>query len=376
MIRWFVLVALALPVALAAACSSDDEDPVVVVSSPRPAGVVHGLNREPEPPASATPVQLGARPEPIAPWNGSSMMLYDIEAATARDFGFGTPGIFSPNNRNLVFARTGPFDLDGDVIVVDVATGGETPIGLGTARGWLDDRRAAFFVQDAAPTTEIVDIVSGARETTGPVPIGQPFNEQTTPDGYLLRQEFISENPFPLSRFILTDPFNGNLELLRFEAWMAKPAGQRYLVVATEPLPNGPPDARGVRAQTTNIYLVFIPSGQPAFIATSPAYPPNFPLIANDDLVAWTEDYCAPTPGSTRIFDRRTKEMRELDATLWLQDFTPDGLIAAGAFGADELIDPESLEYTAVLPPSEAQWSSDYDFASVGQVGGHGGLCP
>jgi hypothetical protein len=40
------------------------------------------------------------------------------------------------------------------------------------------------------------------------------------------------------------------------------------------------------------------------------------------------------------------------------------------------LIDPETLQYTAVLPSSEAQWSSDYRYASVGQVGGHGGLCP
>jgi hypothetical protein len=139
---------------------------------------------------------------------------------------------------------------------------------------------------------------------------------------------------------------------------------------------SGAPNEFGVAPQTTNIFLVFIALGQAVFIATSPAYGPNWPLIADEDFVAWTEDYCAPAPGRTRLFDRGTSEIRELDATLWLDSFTPDGLLAAGAFGAEELIDPESLQYTAVLPPSEAQWSSDYRYASVGQVGGHGGLCP
>jgi hypothetical protein len=142
------------------------------------------------------------------------------------------------------------------------------------------------------------------------------------------------------------------------------------------PVAGGAIDQHGNAPQTTNIFLVHIPTGQAVFVATARAYPPNWPMIADERYVMWTEDYCPRLEGKTRIFDRRTGRITETDATLWLDGFTPDGLIASGPFGADELIDPETLQYTAVIPPSEAVWSPDYRYASVGQVGGHGGLCP
>jgi hypothetical protein len=368
--------ALLLLAAVIAGCDEDEPPTVIPATTQQPAGEIPPLSRQPEPPPPATPAQLGPRPAPIAPWNGSSMMLYDFESGTAVDYGFGTPGVFSPDDAHVLWARTGPFQLEGAVTVMNLASAVETPIGNGTALGWVDNERAAFYLQGAGATTEVVNIVTGERETTGPVQIGEPFDQQTTPEGYVLHQEFTSENPFPRSRFTLVDPARGDLELLSFEAWKAAPAGRGYLVAASEPLSSGPPNEFGVAPQTTNIYLIQVASGIAAFIATSPAYGPNWPLVADETFIAWTEDYCAPAPGRTRLFDRRTSEIRELDATLWLDSFTPDGLLAAGAFGADELIDPETLQYTAVLPSSEAQWSSDYRYASVGQVGGHGGLCP
>jgi hypothetical protein len=331
--------------ALLPACDEADEPDNNPSGTPLVASSVVGLFREPQPTSPSATAQLGARPAPIAEWNGTSMMVFDIEAGTAQDYGPGTPGYFSPSAAHLLWTRAA-FALDGPVTVP----------------------------QGAAPATEIVDIDTGSRQTTGPVPVGEPFDRQTTPDGYVLRREFISENPFPRSLFHL-ERQDGE-ELMQFEAWQAVPAGPGYLAVATEPIETGPPDARGFAPQSTNIFLVLISSGQAVWIASSPAFPVNWPMIADERYVMWTDDYCAPTPGRTRIYDRGMQEITELNATLWLQEFTPDGLIAAGAFGADELIDPETLEYAAVIPSSEAQWSADYRYASVGQVGGHGGLCP
>ena len=48
-----------------------------------------------------------------------------------------------------------------------------------------------------------------------------------------------------------------------------------------------------------------------------------------------------------------------------------------GAFGGRALIDPAALQYRAALPPGvgDTSWSPDHRYASLGQYGGHGGLC-
>jgi hypothetical protein len=84
----------------------------------------------------------------------------------------------------------------------------------------------------------------------------------------------------------------------------------------------------------------------------------------------------------TRVLDRRTGAVTELDQSLWVT-MTPGGLIGAGEFGPSDLIDPRTLQYVAVLPPQARQtgpaidvtWSPDYKWASRGEPRGHGGLC-
>ncbi|MGE0598828.1 MAG: hypothetical protein AB7J35_03250 [Dehalococcoidia bacterium] len=52
------------------------------------------------------------------------------------------------------------------------------------------------------------------------------------------------------------------------------------------------------------------------------------------------------------------------------------GLLAAGTFGADALIEPRTLEHVSVIPDGpDISWSEDYRYASHGPYGGHGGLC-
>ena len=112
----------------------------------------------------------------------------------------------------------------------------------------------------------------------------------------------------------------------------------------------------------------------------------NPPFAANEDFIVRTDDHCNfDSPGQTRVYDRRAGTITELDDRLWVS-FTSDGLIASGTFGAKALIDPETFEYTFVLPAlapgSEGQssgpdvsWSPDDVYVSRGFAGGHGGLC-
>ena len=61
----------------------------------------------------------------------------------------------------------------------------------------------------------------------------------------------------------------------------------------------------------------------------------------------------------------------------WVIEFTPSNQLAVGQFGAEALVNPESLAYTLVLPfeHGDVRWSRDYRYAVAGGYGGHGGYC-
>jgi hypothetical protein len=90
--------------------------------------------------------------------------------------------------------------------------------------------------------------------------------------------------------------------------------------------------------------------------------------------VVWTDNYC--DGGHTRVYDRQSKKITEVEASLWPVAMV-DGLIFEGPFGGRALIDPATLEYRTALPPGvgDTSWSPDHRYASLGQYGGHGGLC-
>jgi len=127
---------------------------------------------------------------------------------------------------------------------------------------------------------------------------------------------------------------------------------------------------------------VDVKSGKASFIATVRYDPPtrlrpfNWPLAADANYVTWTESYCGQEPrGKTRIYERKTGKVRELDASLWVQ--LAAGFLGVGEFGAKALIDPATLLYKAVLPHNlgDVFWSPDRRYAVVGEPFGHGGLC-
>jgi hypothetical protein len=261
----------------------------------------------------------------------------------------------------------------GDVWMLEIASGERRMMGEGRLAQFVDDGRVGVTSGDS---TEIIDLSTGERQTVDGIPNdGEPFVEMT-PDGYELRQEYASEYPYPASTWFLTDPDSNRL-LLKFEAFRAVPAGRGSLAVATSLNIAGEPDASGHRNGTTNVFLVDIATGEATFIATAGWSRLNWPLAASDSYVVWTPDFCADEPGRTTLYDRRSGEMRGLNASLWVRAITDENVLVAGAFGPKELIDLERNAYRFSLDGAgDTTGTSDYGYISAGMFGGHGGLCP
>lgn len=351
------------------------------ISPPRIAATplveVTGLFSDPRPTHVDEQRSLGLRPTTFAPWDGTSTMLYDVQKGIETNLAPGSLGRFSPDGTNMVWiANPQPPFGDGDVMVIDVASGARRSVGIGRLAVFVDNDHIGVTKADTN-TAEAIGLQNGDQSplSGGISSLFPNFDNVATPDGYELRREYRSDSPFPKSQFYLADASTGEL-LLDFEAYAVIPAGRGALAVATVPQLTGTRDASGYGTGTTNIFLVDIASGQATFVATSRYAEPNWPLSADDRHIIWTEDYCAVAQGHTRIYDRSTGRISEIDATLWPK-FTPGGLILDGPFGGDTLIDTDTLEYRAAIPArGDTSWSRDYRYASLGQFGGHGGLCP
>jgi hypothetical protein len=130
---------------------------------------------------------------------------------------------------------------------------------------------------------------------------------------------------------------------------------------------------------TTNLYLVDFAQGTTRFVATARYNvlldDANWPIAADANYVVWTDNYCSPSRGNTRIYDRKAGTITELPASYW---FTlRNGKLGLGEFGAKTVIDPGTQQYLAVLPAvsGDVRWSNDYRYAAVSAPQGHGGLC-
>ena len=341
-----------------------------------PAGSISviGLFSEPRATQPDEVRSLGPKPSLFQSWDGVSTILYDTETGTEVNLGRGSLGAFSPDSAKMVWVERPTALEGGEAWLIDLTTMEKRALGPARLALFVDEDRVGI-TKPRSNSGEIIDLRTGERREVDSIPRPPAAEGVTTPDGYVLRREYRSESPYPRSEFSLEDSTTGGV-LLRFEAYQAVPAGRGALAVATVPVEAGPPDALGYQPGTTNIFLVDVGTGEASFIATSRYSPPNWPLAANSDYVMWTDSYCGQPAGKTRLHERSTGRIIELDATLWGQ-FTPGGLIVAGAFGGQELIDPKTLDYRAVIPAQgDTSWSPDYRYASIGQFGGHGGLCP
>jgi hypothetical protein len=371
-------VAVTLEAETPTAAAVPTETPTAATPIPTPTPPVGGISvtglfSEPRATQPDEVRSLGPKPSLFQPWDRVSAVLYDTEMRTEVNLGQGSLGAFSPDSTKMVWVE-GPNALEsGEAWLIDLTTMEKRALGPARLALFIDENRVGV-AKPRSNSGEIIDLRTGERQEVDGIPRPVAAEGVTTPDGYVLRREYRSESPYPKSEFSLEDPTTGRV-LLQFEAYQAVPAGRGALAVATVPVEVGPPDALGYRSGTTNIFLVDAGTGEASFIVTSPYSPPNWPLAANRDYVMWTDSYCGHPPGKTRLYERSTGRAIELDASLWGK-FTPGGLIVAGEFGGNELIDPKTLDYGAVIPTgSDTSWSPDYRYASIGQFGGHGGYC-
>jgi hypothetical protein len=296
-------------------------------------------------------------------------VLYDVAANAATNLGPGTQGQFSPDGKWMVYSTLAG-NNPTEISLVDVATKQKRALTLGRDPRWWGQGRVVFFT--GLQTRRVYDITTDQQSD---FPDGLVFPDFSTADidGATYRLKQLPPDPKALtssSRFIVEDIARAQ-PVLQFEAGQAMPAGTNEVLVATVP-----------QGATTNLFLVDAATGASTYVSTARWMPGAFPLAATTTLVAWTEAYCDFTnPGKTRIYDRKTGTITELDRSFWVQ-LTPDGKLAPGEFGARSLIDLSTFKASFVLPGTElydrgsdVSWSPDYRYASTGFVGGHGGHC-
>ncbi|MCH7488424.1 MAG: hypothetical protein IIB23_02210 [Chloroflexi bacterium] len=370
-----------LLLACAGETSSTPTQPAPTTLPPTPTALqITGLFSEPRASEPDSYRTLPPRPpSAFQPWDGVSTVLYDTLTGDELNLGEGGFGTFSPDGMWMGWTAGPVFDFEEhEAWVIELATLERRSLGPGNFLNYSDENHA--FMRPRAGGRELVDLRTGEREPTDSQTSAESDalrlrTRGSTLDGKLrLEQNGAgSDGVLPYS---LVEIESGRV-VLGFEAFTASLTWQGEIVLGTVP-----------RDGTINIFVVDISTGEATFIATSALTRlANWPLVANDDYIIWTEDNCAfPNPGMTRIFDRRTNTLTELDASLRWFKLTPDGLIARGDFGAHELIDPETLEYVVVVPSVDPQapvsgsgpdvsWSPDYRYVSRGFAGGHGGLC-
>lgn len=318
---------------------------------------VSGLDPVTETTTADSVVPLGQYESPFEPWDRESTVLYDLEHGTTTNLGTGTLGVFSPDSRFM--AWTADWER---ARVIELATGRRWDLGP-AQYVWWQDADTINTDQPSSNRVVSIDVLTGERRE------GQRPGEQglLVEGGYRLLRR--GGGGVESTNYVVVREDGQRVRY--FDALTAVAAGPGEVAVATTPVDG-----------ITSIYLMDIESGEVTFVATSSFGEWNWPIAASADYIAWTDAYCGDPAGRTRILNRTTGLITELDATLWVDGFTPDGMLAVGEFGPDALIDPVTGEIKAALPgwtpehgPADSTWSPNYRYGSLGQFGGHGGLC-
>jgi hypothetical protein len=79
----------------------------------------------------------------------------------------------------------------------------------------------------------------------------------------------------------------------------------------------------------------------------------------------WTESFCVQPQGRTRILDRASGQITELDVAACVR-WHPDA-VRIGEFSSTALFDPARLDYAAVAPAnlSGLAWSDDLGMSAA-----------
>lgn len=384
--------------------------------TPVPAVRLSGVFSQPRDVVVARTVELPERPgSPFEAWDGASVVIYDTEKGEAYDFGPGSIGNPAFGRHHLVYTVE-----NEEVYVVDLRTMEEEFVARGILAYFLGDDH--IVINPGNNEFFAIDVNTGKRvaleEITEPVlqsmveqRWGGAFQAEWASGRFVIRRV---DNPQAvceesgaeqrecladvLSSWVVEDPWAMQVNLA-FEANKVESAGPAEIVIATPPVcqeAGRPADCHAVLAKlegqnpgetdelrvegSTNIFLVDILTGEATFVATASyntstgEWPMRWPMVANEDYVAWTESYCGEPAGRTRIYDRQSGEITEVNTSQWL--VLSDGRLGLGEKGATAIIDPGTLEYETVLPElAGVSWSGDLRYAAVGQSFGRAGVC-
>jgi hypothetical protein len=365
---------------------------------------------------------------PFTPWDDATLFVYDLDAGTETNYGPGLIPSFSPDETRMAY-NLQPSVGANKVRIVDLATGDvleefEYTDGLAS---FIDDNYLylpgglAHDLRDGTrtPIDEVDDPVlraalEGRATGTFPATPGETAYRLER-DSWDYENDRCETDPEPgvpevlcdaerFETWTLTEVATGTL-LLRFRAYNASPAGPGEVVIATSPRcedaagnvvwcaevaeelkaddPDGSSPGEEVHG-TTNIFVVDIETGAAEFIATASfsattfySWSQNWPLSADAGHIVWTGAFCSQeSPGNTRVYDRATGQVTELDGSFWVT-LTPRGDIGVGPFGPRAILDSDTLEWQIVLPEGtgDVSQSDGGRFLARGGILGHGGLC-
>ena len=430
MIRLVLLLAV---VVLLVGCSGDDELPPAT-STPRtvPTTPPFGFTPMPTEPTPGAvelprqPVGLSVEPQganvtsralpnppasPFSAWDGAAVVLYDTQTGRETKMGRGSVSRPAFGGNQFVYVS------DAEVWLVDLATMQRQSLGPGYVAYFLGDSHVV--VNPGDNNFVAIELATGTRSAFGEIkdPLlksmaqsrwGGTFRARWVDNRYAVR---LVKDPEVVcaqagkdrkicearagEEWMVEDVTTGQI-LYMFRANKVEPAGPGEIVVATTPACRGPDNAlvecyevlatlenqtpEAYIAGTSNIYIVNLGTGEASFVATASYnasvrfWPMNWPLVADASFVAWTESYCGQPSGQTRIFDRSSTQLTEVNVSAWVS--LRDGSIGFGEFGPRLVFDPRTFQYAAVLPEvTDVSWSADMRYAAVGAAFGHGGLC-
>jgi hypothetical protein len=324
--------------------------------TPVPAGTVSGLFDDPRPlPVAARELAPPGRefpqslPPPTFDWDGESTMVFDRQTGTLIDLGPGEPGAFSPSGEWMAWVSEDRFT--GTLHALNLRTGERRDLGAGGyVATFVDDQRV--LVDEQATEGILVNVVTGEREAVRDRPsLFEGFADWLQ----------ITHPSETRPRLVRVSDLAGR-RAVEFEAQSAVQIGTDELIVVTV-TQNG----------LSNIFTVDFRSGSATYIATTPVSERGFALGGNGTHIAWS-DLCAD-PGEAWVFERQTKEFTYVPKGLMVSVGAPNGLLGTGFTGIERLIDPDTMEYIFISPAGWPHWSQDFRYVSVGQVGGHGGIC-
>ena len=385
------------------------------LDSYKPTLRLSGAFRFPQTTEVTNTVELPERPKAqFAEWDGVSVMIYDTVTGEAYDFGPGNLWLPAFGQDHLVFTS------DNDVYVVDLGTMEKHYVAHGILAYALGDDYIVinpgdnnFYAirVDTGARVPLKDIKDPLLRSMLSQRWGGAFQARWFDGSFVIRllenPKAVCEGTGPEQRTCLA---NASSEWLVENVWtddvklalkanMVEPAGPGEIVLATTPLCNeagrvtecydvlakleaqsSSPGSQVAVDGTTNIFLVDLTTGKATFVATASynavtgQWPMNWPLVANKDYVAWTESYCGDPAGKTRLYDRATGTITELNTSDWLA--LADGRLGLGEQGATAIIDPATLQYLSVLPEvAGVSWSPDLRYAAVGQGFGRSSVC-